>query len=129
MDMQTLIGITLVCLAVGCDSASGGTAPASTNAPQTTAPAADGKTAGAKEAPSSAPDVTCKAVIAHIVEVQEAEKKEGLISRSNADKMEARCQKANNIKDNGDVVKCIMAAKDVKSFGACPNIGKLLGPW
>ena len=128
MELRTLIGLSIACFAVGCNSASGGTSPsASTTAPQATA-GAEGK-APTQEAPSGTSEVTCKALIAHIIEVQESEKKVGLISRSNADKLEAKCQKANNIKDNGDVVKCIMAAKDVKSLGGCPNIGKLLGPW
>jgi hypothetical protein len=73
--------------------------------------------------------VTCKALVDHIVAVQEAEKKEGLITRANAEKMTGRCEKANNIKDTPDVVKCVMAAEKVAALGACKDLGKLLGPW
>jgi hypothetical protein len=86
-------------------------------------------TATAKATTTAPATVTCKALVDHIVAVQEAEKKEGLITRANAEKMTGRCEKANNIKDTPDVVKCVMAAEKVAALGACKDLGKLLGPW
>jgi hypothetical protein len=64
-----------------------------------------------------------------MVTLQEAEKKDGLVSRANAEKMTARCEKAGNLKDQAAVVDCMMSANKVAAMGACKDVGKVLGPW
>jgi hypothetical protein len=128
-----LLGCLTGVVALGCnkDEKKPDDAKATVTAPANTAATAATPTAATPTAatmPASA-TVGCKALIDHIVAVQEAEKKDGLIRRANADKMVARCEKANNIKDVPDVVKCQMAAGSVAALGACKDLGKLLGPW
>lgn len=124
-----VLGASWLVMAPGCKkeasatdsapAASQGAAAAATPA----APAAEPAPAAEKEA------VTCKALITHIVEVQEAAKADGLIRRSNMEKMQERCEKADNIKDNGPAVTCVMDAKDMAALKECKDMGKLLGPW
>jgi hypothetical protein len=115
-------------IVTGCDDKSSSDA-APSSSPAT---AKSGATKPAADKPSGVADAkapTCKEINTHIVELGEAAKKEGIIRRSNIDKMIERCEKANNIAANGEVVSCIMEAKDHDAFTACKDIGKLLGPW
>jgi hypothetical protein len=118
--------------ATGCNEASSGDSPfAATSAAATAAqtPTAAATPSSGSTAAAGAQTVTCKALIAQIVQLGEASKKEGIINKRNADKMQARCEKSNNIKDNQDVVTCIMSAKDEPGEEACKGLGGLLGPW
>ncbi len=127
-----LISLTGV-LALGCNKDEKKPDDAKVTAPvtATATPTAATPTAATPTAatPPASATVGCKAIIDHIIAVQEAEKKDGLIRRANAEKMGVRCEKANNVKDTPDVVKCVMAAGTVAALGACKDMGKLLGPW
>lgn len=122
---------TLAFTAAACDDGKSSAAAPSATAKATAAQAPATATAETKPA-KAAPEqeaVTCKALIEQIIKLQEAEKKDGLIRRSNADKMGERCEKADNIKDNAETVDCIMKASDVKAMQECKEMGKLLAPW
>jgi hypothetical protein len=43
--------------------------------------------------------------------------------------MTGRCEKANNLEDAPDAVKCLMAAEKVDALGDCKDLDKVFGPW
>lgn len=105
-------------------TSSSATSAASQASPKTADPAAP-----AAAAPAAPKAVTCHALIAQIIGLENAAKQVGVINEHNATKMEARCKKANNIKDNPEVVKCVMGAKNLKTMTNCKDFMKLLAPW
>jgi hypothetical protein len=113
---------------VACSKGSGdGSAPAASAASTGTAAAAT--TAAAPPAAAASPAITCSALITHVLALEDAEKKDGIINHKNADSMTARCEKANNVKDVPDVAKCVLGADKVATMSSCKDLGKLLGPW
>ena len=125
MKYISVLLVTSTFFAMGCDSKP--EAPKAEGSAAVKATAAPAKTGAAS---AKADDgATCKALVTHIVEMQEASKKDGLINRKNLDKMVARCEKAGNLKDNKAAVACAMKAKAHADFVKCDGFGKVLGPW
>lgn len=119
--MVIAFGLAALSLAACSKSSgdSGGSAASTATAATTAAPAAA----------AASPAITCKALIDHMLALEDAEKKEGIINHKNADSMTARCEKANNVKDVPDVAKCVLGADKVDTMASCKDLGKLLGPW